>query len=239
MAHRYFTEQIADGQARVTGADAAHLARVLRVRPGDALILCDGRGTDYEAEVLAAAPEEIALRVLSSAPSKGEPDIRVEACVGMAKGERMDYAVQKCVELGASVIRPFYSENAVVKPKKTAEKADRYSRIAAEAAKQCGRGILPVVEQPVDFAQMLAAATACGRALFLYEEGGAPLRNSLGGARHIAIITGPEGGFTPREAEAARAAGCVHIGLGPRILRCETAPAAALAAVMTLTGNLE
>lgn len=238
MAGRFFTDQISDENAFITGADAGHIARVLRAKPGQSLTLCDGAGTDYEAEILSVSTEEIELKVLSSAPSRGEPDIHVEVFIGMAKGERMDYAVQKSVELGAAVILPFFSEHTVVRPGKT-EKTTRYARIAAEAAKQCGRGVLPAVEEPLDFEGVLQRAKNAEKALFFYEEGGAPLRQSLAGEKRLALITGPEGGFSPREAELARAAGCVAIGLGPRILRCETAPAAVLAALMTLTGNLE
>lgn len=243
MSNRFFTEEINEGAARISGPDAQHIARVLRAREGQQLTLCDGRGSDYLAEIKSVDAKEILLAVLSAAPSTGEPNLRAEVFIGMAKGERMDYAVQKSVELGAAAIIPFFSENSVVKPKNPGEKAARYARIATEAAKQCGRGILPVVEKPLDFAGVLARATACEKALFCYEEGGAPLRGAMctahGVEKTIAIITGPEGGFSPREAEMAAAAGCTTIGLGPRILRCETAPAAVLAAVMTLTGNLE
>lgn len=239
MPHRFFTDEVPDGIARITGADATHLARVLRARPGQVLTLCDGRGTDYTAEILTVDPARVELTILSSTPSVGEPDIRVEVFIGMAKGERMDYAVQKSVELGAAAIIPFYSANSVVKPKKPGEKTQRYARIASEAAKQCGRGILPAVEEPLDFAGVVARAALSELPLFFYEEGGAPLRTSLGGEKSVALITGPEGGFTPEEAQMAKEAGCTIVGLGPRILRCETAPAAVLAAVMCLTGNLE
>lgn len=239
MPNRFFTDQIAENGALITGADAVHIARALRARPGQMLTLCDGMGTDYEGEILSVSTDEIEIKVLSSTPSHGEPDIHVEVFIGMAKGERMDYAVQKSVELGAAAIIPFFSENTVVKPNKSGEKTVRYARISAEAAKQCGRGVLPPVEEPLDFAGVLARAAKAEKALFFYEEGGAPLRESLAGEKGLALITGPEGGFSPSEAEQAKTAGCVAVGLGPRILRCETAPAAVLAAVMTLTGNLE
>lgn len=243
MAHRYFTSDIDGGEARITGADAAHLARVLRAKPGQRLTLCDGAGTDYEGEIISVGPEEITLRVLQSRPSDAEPALWAEVFIGMAKGERMDWAVQKAVELGASAIHPFYSENAVVKPKNDEEKARRFGRIAAEAAKQSGRGILPAVAVPCGFDEALERAINCGLALLLHEKAGVPLRAALkvlpAQNPRLAILSGPEGGFSPSEADRAAAAGCVSVNLGPRILRCETAPAAALAAVMALTGNLE
>ena len=240
MAHRYFTQDINGETARMTGPDAHHLARVLRAKAGQQVVLCDGLGTDYEARIAHIAEDEVVFDVLSSGKSKAEPSLWAEVFIGMAKGERMEVAIQKAVELGASVIWPFYSQNTVVKPKKDEAKTRRFLRIAHEAAKQCGRGRLPQVEEPLDFAGVLKQAGKCEKSLFFYEMGGAPLCEASAGLENsVAIITGPEGGFTPQEAQAAQAVGCVTVGLGPRILRCETAPAAALAVVMALTGNLE
>lgn len=239
MAHRYFTQDIKDGMAAITGPDAAHLARVLRVQPGEKLLLCDGQGLDFDAEVVQVAPQEILLAVLASRPTSAEPDLWAEMYIGYAKGDKMEWAVQKCVELGASRIIPFFSSNTVVKPGNEQNKNQRYNRIAAEAAKQSGRGILPLVEMPLDFNAAVGQAVQTGCALFLYECGGTALPKALGGAKRVAFITGAEGGFTPAEAEIAKQAGCVAVGLGPRILRCETAPVAALAAAMALSGNLE
>lgn len=239
MAHRYFTKDILSDSARITGPDATHLARVLRTKPGDTLVLCDGNGTDYDAVVDKVTPEEILCTILSSIPSKAEPSLWTDVYIGYAKGDRMELAIQKCVELGASRIIPFFSQNCVAQPKKEESKNERYNRIATEAAKQCGRGILPKVEMPLTFKEVLTQATQCDTALFLYEVGGHPLHSALQQQKHIAIITGAEGGFTPAEAAQADAAGCVTIGLGPRILRCETAPIVTLAAIMAITGNLE
>lgn len=241
MPHRYFTSDISGDAARICGPDAAHLGRVLRAKPGQRLCLCDGAGSDYEAEIVCVSPEEVTLRVLGKAPSSAEPSLRAEVYLGVAKGERMDFAVQKCVELGAAFIQPFVSENTVAKPKDGGEKARRWARIATEAAKQAGRGLLPEAAPPLPFAGALARAAKCELALFFHERGGLPLRRALGGKApaSVAILTGPEGGFTPEEARQAEAAGCVPVCLGPRILRCETAPLAALTAVMLLSGNLE
>lgn len=241
MAARYFTNQINGDEAYITGSDAAHLARVLRAKPGEVLTLCDGANTDYQAEIASVAPEEIVLRVLSHSPSLGEPSLKATVFIGYARGERMDWAVQKSVELGAAGIVPFYCERCVVKPSsKDENKAKRLERIAHEAAKQCKRGILPAVEPPVSFNEMLDKAATAEQSLFFYEEGGQPLRQAFRpDTQFLSLITGPEGGFTPSEAAAARSKGCIPIGLGPRILRSETAPAAALAALMTLSGNLE
>ena len=137
-------------------------------------------------------------------------------------------------------IVPFFSRFCVAAPKKEDVKNQRYNRIAFEAAKQAGRGVIPRVAMPLTFAQMIGQAAAKDRALFCYEAGGEPLLSRLEGASGaLAIITGSEGGFSPEEAQAAVQAGCVPVTLGPRILRCETAPLAALAVAMALTGNLQ
>ncbi len=239
MAHRYFVAPIQGDTAAVTGGDAAHLGRVLRVAPGDALTLCDGAGFDYDAEVVSVQPEHINLKILSKYTSISEPKLHITSCIGYAKGERMDWAVQKAVELGASVIVPFFSEHCVVKPKNAAEKRARFARIALEAAKQSGRGLVPQVAEAEDFPAVLARASAASRALFFYEAGGQPLPDAVGSEADILLITGPEGGFSPREAALAKEAGCVTVGLGPRILRSETAVAASLAAVLALRGELQ
>lgn len=239
MAHRYFTQEIEGAHARITGDDAAHLARVLRAKPGDKIILCDGRGTDYDARIATVAANEITLVIEGSVSSTVEPTLFADVYLGYAKGQRLEWAIQKCVELGAARIRPFFSEKSLVKPKNEEEKNARYMRIAHEAAKQAGRGILPTVEMPVPYAKALEMAAENDLALFLYEGGGAPVQSVLRGQASVAIITGPEAGFTPVEAQEALLAGCQPITLGPRILRCETAPMAALAVVMALSGNLQ
>ena len=139
---------------------------------------------------------------------------------------------------------PFVSRFCVAKPKNEAAKLARYARIAREAAKQSGRGRIPEVRAAISFSQLCAEAGGYGAALFCYEGGGealvpgGSLHSRLAGAASAAIITGAEGGFSPEEAQQAQSAGCTLLGLGPRILRCETAPLAALSAVMALTGNL-
>lgn len=240
MPHRYFTQDITGHSARLCGPEAHHLAKVMRAKPGQPVLLCDGAGTDYDAVITQVLPDEVLFEVHASRKSVAEPSLWAEVFIGMAKGERMDFAVQKSVELGASAIRPFFSQNSVVKPKNEEAKTQRYTRIAHEAAKQCGRGLLPQVYPPVGFGAVLDQAKICEKTLFLYEAGGVSLWQAVqGGAASVALITGPEGGFAPAEAEAAQKAGFTTVGLGPRILRCETAPAAVLAAVMALTGNLE
>lgn len=242
MPHRYFTRELADGQAALTGSDAHHLANVMRARPGEQVVLCGPDGLEYTGTVTALLPGRVEFSVSEGAPSKAEPDLAVTLFVGYPKQGKLEEIIRHSVELGVSRIVPFFSRYCVAAPKKEDVKNERYNRIAAEAAKQAGRAVLPRVELPLArFSDVCGALAGYDKALFFYEGGGEPLRTVLapGSARTLALITGSEGGFSPEEAGAAAAAGAVTVGLGPRILRCETAPLAALTAAMLLTGNLE
>lgn len=240
MAHRYLCTGAADGRLAFEGAEAAHLARVLRVQPGAQLTAFDGLGHDYICRVSAVSPQRVECEILSSSPSASEPSVAVTLYVGFPKGDKLELIIQKAVELGAVRIVPFFCRCCVVTPKNEAAKNQRYRRIALEAAKQSGRGIVPEVALPLTFAQVLGELPAFDAALFCWEAqpGGVPLRERLAGAHSVAVVTGPEGGFAPEEVTAA-AALAAPVSLGPRILRCETAPIAALSAVMAFTGNLE
>lgn len=244
MSHRYFTDRVEGDRAFLSGEEAAHLARVLRAAPGDEVILCDGEGADYAARVLRAAPDAVELEIISSAPSVSEPFLAVTLFVGMPKGDKLEWIIQKSTELGAVEIRPFTSRFCIAKPKNEQVKLTRWNRIAKEAAKQSGRGRIPVVEGSISFETLCGKIPDYDLALFCYERGGealapgTPLHSRLKTAHSVAVITGAEGGFSEEEAAQAKAAGATILGLGPRILRCETAPLAALCAVMTLTGNL-
>ena len=231
MPHRYFTTEISDGTAVLRGADAHHLSRVMRGKLGDTVILCDGSAVEYTATITGFGDETVEFSV--------EP--------GYPKQDKLEQVIRHGVELGCDHFIPFFSRYCVAAPKKEEQKNERYNRIAFEAAKQCGRGILPDVALPLpNFGAVCRSLDQYDLVLFCYECGGAPLRQLLAEARpadgeklKIAIITGAEGGFAAEEAEMAAKAGAKTVGLGPRILRCETAPLAVVSAVMTLTGNLE
>lgn len=240
MPHRYFTTDIADGSAYLNGADAHHLAVVLRAKAGDNVTVCDGLGTDYACRVRLAGKERVEMDIISSHPSESEPHTAVTLYVGYPKQDKLETIIQKATELGAVRVVPFFSRYCVAAPKNEEKKNVRYQRVALEAAKQSGRGRVPEVAMPLSFDEMLRDAAACDTVLFCDEAGGAPLHSRLKDTAHsVAIVTGSEGGFSREEAEKAAAAGFLPVGLGPRILRCETAPLAALSVVMALTGNLQ
>lgn len=239
MPHRYFTEEINDTCAVLSGPDAHHLGRVMRAKIGEEVILCDGKGFDYTAHITSIEPEQVTFSVEQKTPCTAEPSVEVTLFVGYPKQDKLELIIQKAVELGATRIVPFFSRYCVTTPKKEDQKNQRYLRIASEAAKQCGRGILPAVDMPLTIQQLAAQFADFDAVLFCYEKGGKPIRSCIENAKRIAIITGAEGGFSEQEAQMLLDAGAKVIGLGPRILRCETAPIAALSAVMTLTENLE
>ena len=134
MSHRYFTSRVEGAAAFLEGEEAAHLARVLRARPGQTVTLCDGAGTDYEARVEEARPDLVRLTVISSRASESEAALPVTLYVGMPKGDKLEFIIQKATELGAVCVVPFVSRFCVAKPKNEAAKLARYSRIAREAA---------------------------------------------------------------------------------------------------------
>lgn len=232
---------ILGGMAIMKGRDAEHV-RVLRMRPGEDMIICDGQGTDYKCRLVKADKEQVEAEVIEVVRCPAEPSVKVTVLCGLPKGDKTDYIIQKSVEAGADEILFFNCDRCVAKPDKPEKKLERWQRIAEEAAKQSGRGIIPQVGWAGDFAGALDVAVKKEVGLFMYETGEREALDDVLGANKTAasaaIITGPEGGFAPFEAQLARIAGLHICSMGERILRCETAPVVALTAVMYATGNL-
>lgn len=231
------------GTVELTGEAAAH-ARVLRLRPGDGVVLCDGRGRDFTCAVAGADGGRLTLTVLDAAPSRGEPALQATVYMAFPKADKLEHVLQKATELGAAEIVAFPSVRCVARPdgKSLPKKLERWQRIAASAAEQSGRGRIPAVRAAASFAQAMEEAARKDLAAFLYEgERTRTFRSLMTGSRPAtaALVSGPEGGFAPEEAEAAAAAGLVPCTLGPRILRCETAPLCALSALMFAWGELD
>ena len=234
---------IGKGAAVIYGSDAEHI-RVLRMKIGDELIICDGEGSDHRCRISRISDGCVETEVLGTEPSPAEPSLRCTVLAGFPKGERADYIVQKCTECGAAEIVFFQCTRCVARPdeKSMEKKRARFNRIAEEAAKQSGRGIIPKVSAAPDFAGALDIAVKTQLPLFMYETGErTPLKTALESSHGVstaAIMTGPEGGFERFEADLAAAVGIKLCSMGPRILRCETAPVAALTALMYETGNM-
>ena len=227
-----------DGQSvKITGDDAYHIARALRMAVGDEVTVADMQGRQHICRLTKIRDEACECEILATEEGNTESPAEITLYMGYPKGDKLEVVIQKSVELGASRIVPFESSRCVKKPKseKIEKQNARLSRIAEEAAKQCGRSILPKVMPPVSFAEAISEAREADIPLFCYEgDGTVSLKSALADAvekRTVSVIVGCEGGFSEKEAEEARAAGLIPVNLGPRILRCETAPAYVLSAI--------
>lgn len=239
---RFFVDsgQIADGTVTLTGEDAHHISRSLRMACGERITVCDGEGTDYLCELTAFLPESVRARVLETVPSGSEPPYLIRVFQGLPKGDKLDEIIRRTVEFGAGEIIPFESRYCVARigdGERDRRRGERRNRIAAEAAKQCGRGRIPRCLPALPFSEAVGLAAGADLALFCYEGAGTrPLRGVLEQAggdrsrlRSVSVMVGSEGGFSPEEAEQAARAGMLPVGLGPRILRTENAAAFVLA----------
>lgn len=242
---RFFMPQALPGSAALTltGENAAH-AKVLRLKPGEHVVVCDGRGTDFFCVVQGAAAGEVLLDVEREELSKAEPPVLCSVYMAFSKAEKLEHVIQKATELGAYEIVAFPSSRCVARPdeKAVAKKLERWQKIAASAAEQSGRGRIPQVRALSSFHAAVDEAAMCDLALFPYEnEKTRALGSFLSGGsyRTISIMTGPEGGFSEEEVALAGQKNMKICSLGPRILRCETAPLCALTAVLFACGALE
>ncbi len=227
---KFFLNDELFGEEYVTfgGQNARHVAYSLRMATGDAITLLDMSGNKYECVIDSFTKETVTVKVLSSGKATGEPPCRIVLFQALAKGEKMDYIVQKATELGVCEIVPFESQNCIARSDKKGDEAktQRRKKIAADAAGQCGRGAIPEISNTVTFKEALARMAESELSFFCYEgEGTRPLKDLLpeSVSSEIAFMIGPEGGFSEKEVEAARALGIPLAGLGKRILRTETA----------------
>ncbi len=223
----------------IRGQDAAHIGLSLRSRLGDRLVVCDGRSTEYPCKIVGITREEVRLEVEDAVPSRSEPGLFLTLYQGLPKSDKMDRIVQKAVELGVSRIVPVKMERSVARITGNAEqKLRRWQTVSREAAQQSGRGIVPEVLPPIS-SELLAQNIRREFTVVCYEGGGEPLSSLVSpDTRSLSLVTGPEGGISLSEIESFMRAGARTATLGPRILRCETAPLAAVAVMMSLTGNL-
>ena len=220
---------VSDGKALLVGDDAHHISRSLRMRVGESLVLCDGEGKDYFCTIDDISDREVLCTVDEVSESQSEPPYRATVYQGLAKGDRFDTVIQKSVECGAYRIVPLMTKRCTVKlsPQDYAKKCARWQKIAEEAAKQSGRGIVPVVEEPISMDELIVRLKQTELPLFCYENGTFPIKEALKNVstpdHDSAIVIGPEGGFDEDEAAAAVSAGVIPVSLGKRILRTESA----------------
>lgn len=253
---RYFVaaEQFGDSGIRIIGEDAHHAVRVMRMKPGDQLIVSDGQSRTALAAVLEASPMLVTAQIVEMLSADSEPSWAVTIAQSLPKGDKMELVIQKGTEIGAYAFVPFQSERMVVQydAKKETKRIDRWSKIAKEAAEQAHRSRIPGIEPVHSWRELMQSFDSYDLVLFCYErEGhdthGKGLRTSIRGwiessdavsTPNVLLIVGSEGGFTDREAAEAEAAGAVLVGLGRRILRTETAGIVGLTCLLYESGEM-
>ena len=240
MYHFYVEpEAVSENTARITGGDVNHIKNVLRMHPGEEIMILDGSGMEYRCEIESIS-DEVLAKVLEAKKTEAELSVRLLLFQGLPKKDKMELIIQKAVELGVSEIIPVLTKRTVVKledKKKEQKKLERWQAIAEAAAKQSGRGIIPKVREAVKFTDAVKQAAVLDEALIPYElaEGMDEARErirSLHGKKTVGIFIGPEGGFEEEEITAAANAGIHPITLGKRILRTETAGLCILSVIM-------
>jgi 16S rRNA (uracil1498-N3)-methyltransferase len=232
----YCTEPLASDSTLNLPAGAARHVQVLRLQPGDALTLFDGRGGEYEARVSRMGRSDVEVQVDMHHALERENPVAVHLALGMPANERMDWLVEKATELGAASIQPLVGERSVLRlaGERAQKKQAHWQGIAIAACEQCGRNRVPAVHPVQSLAAWVAMQRQPGWVLSL-SRGAAPLLAPVG-VGEVRLLSGPEGGLTAAEEEAAFARGWRPVRLGARVLRAETAPLAALA-VLTLSGS--
>ena len=225
----------------LTGENAAH-AKVLRLKAGEQVLICDGSGNECVCTISDVSADQISLVVNSRQVSLSEPKVRVSVYMAFSKGDKLEHVIQKATELGAYEIVAFPSSRCVSRPdeKSLSKKLERWQKIASSAAEQSGRGYIPQVLTVDSYKAALERAMRADKAILFYEnERATTLKMALESENYetISLLTGPEGGLEPREVEMAKDMGLHICTLGNRILRCETAPLCALSALMYATGE--
>ena len=236
---RFFvpTPNFSEDTVSILGDDAFHIARALRMAEGDEITVCDMQGNEHTCILTRIRDEECLCKITETKKGRTEPPVKISLYMAYPKGDKLETVIQKAVELGAYEITPFESSRCIKRPKadKAEKQLQRLNRIAEEAAKQCGRGILPTVNPSISYNSVLFEAKAFDLVLFCYEGDGTEslksILNRMDKVASICVIVGCEGGFSQSEADAAKDAGFALCNLGPRILRCETAPTYVLASL--------
>lgn len=249
---RYFVspEQLNENKVVISGEDARHISKVMRGKTGDKLIVSDGLSREALVEITDIEAGAVTAAVLEQLEMTHEPAFKVTVAQSLPKGDKMETVIQKCTEIGAVSFVPFISERTIVQydAKKESKRLERWDKIAKEAAEQSHRNTVPEVAQPLGWKQLLSTFDRYDAVYFCYEkEEGLQLRDALrpfmqalptDHAPGVLLLVGPEGGFTEEECRQAEEAGAASVGLGRRILRCETAGMVALACILYESGEM-
>jgi 16S rRNA (uracil1498-N3)-methyltransferase len=229
---------ISGDTAVLSGTEAGHMLRSLRLGTGDSFYAFDEGGNRYRMRILEATSRSLRAEVLESLPPEPPPEVAVTLAVGLPKADKMDFILEKATELGCSRVVPFRSSRTIPRldPGESGKRLLRWERVALAAAKQCGSGRVPVISPLLSYRDALrSCAGSEGKVIFYEGEGRFGLRKvfaGLGKVSGVALLIGPEGGFSETEVMEAEEAGFLRAGLGSRILRVETAAVAALSMAM-------
>lgn len=226
---KFFVDKnnIGEKTIEITGEDANHISTVLRSKVDEEIIICDGYGTDYLCRLIGINKKQVLAEIINKYENENEPNLKITLYQGLPKGDKMELVIQKCIEIGVDKIVPVVTENTVVKIGDKAEKKNiRWNKIAEAAAKQCGRGKIPIVDKIMTFSEAVEASKETDAAIIPYEkETNTNIRQFVKSftGKSISIFIGPEGGFSENEIELCKKNGISSVSLGKRILRTETA----------------
>lgn len=240
MKRVYLEGPLGPGSRVVASTARAHyLGRVLRMAPGEALRVFDGRGAEFDATIHQVSRHQVLLNIGAAVAAVPESPLRVTLALGVSRGERMDTAIQKAVELGVARIAPVFTSRSTVRLEgaRADHRREHWREVVVSACEQCGRSLVPAVEPPRSLGAWLEAAEP-GLKLCLAPDGGRQVRDLSWTGQPVTLLVGPEGGLAPAELAATIAAGYQRLVLGPRVLRTETAPLAALAVLQARWGDL-
>ncbi|MEW6689790.1 MAG: 16S rRNA (uracil(1498)-N(3))-methyltransferase [Pseudomonadota bacterium] len=241
MPRLYVEAKLQQGAGLALPPEAAHhAARVLRLREGDAVLLFDGRGGEYGARLRMPGRGQVIAEIDARRETERESPLAVTLAQGVSSGEKMDFTIQKAVELGVAAVQPLLAEKSVVRlsGERAAKRLAHWRRVAIAACEQCGRNRLPEIREPKSPGVYCRTADALSMRILLSPEGDRSLRDRMPGpGQKVILAVGPEAGFSSEEEALLVAAGFAKVRLGPRVLRTETAALAALAALNALAGD--
>lgn len=244
--HKFFIDKknISGENLYITGDDVNHINKVLRLNTGDNILVCDGYSHEYTSKIIEINKKETICKIIDKFDNLSEPPVMVTLFQGLPKAQKMEYIIQKSVEIGIFKIQPVITQRVVVKTdgKDLTNKLERWRRISEEAAKQSNRGIIPEVLEPIDFEEAIKAIKSLDLSIIPYEkEKVTGLKKILSDKPHvknIGVMIGPEGGFDELEIDKCIKTGVIPVTLGPRILRTETAGIAALSMILYEIGDM-
>ena len=238
---RVFTTQplSAGGTIQLEVGVARHLTSVLRMVQGQNVILFDGRGGEYNAELICVKKGAARAKVGGFVDTERESPLKIELAIGISRGERMDWIVQKATELGVTVITPLFTERCEVKlnAERLEKKTRHWQQVAVSACEQCQRNTLPVIQPAVSLERYLSTTNE-GLKLVLHHRSSQRLDEMRNQNNHVTLLVGPEGGLSEREISLANSTGFSPLSIGPRVLRTETAPLAAISIIQSLWGDM-